>query len=175
MTPTGLQAVILRNYQEDYMRHLQENRFSLFLSCRQSGKTFLQNTKVKFLFNSKFIRHYKGGNEKITYIFKNFKYVKSGSDYLFELPFYEFQNLFDDTAFWKLKYYLYKKRNYKAVAVIDWIEYNFVFHKKLLDNYKTTKEIDISEYEIKVLTDVGYQPISYIYNTKPFKIYKVTL
>lgn len=177
MTPTGLQPVILRDYQEDYMRHLQKNRFSLFLSCRQSGKTFLQNTKVKFLFTNSFINNYgiQFGKQKFTYLFKNFKYVKSGSDYLFELPFYEFQNLFDDTVYWKLKYNLYKKKKYHAVEVVDWLEYNFVFHKKLLDNYKTTKEIDISNYGIKVLTDVGYQPISYIYNTKPFNIYKVIL
>lgn len=177
MTPTGLKPVILRNYQEDYIRHLQENRFSLFLSCRQSGKTFLQNTKVKFLFTNSFINNYgiQFGKQKFTYLFKNFKYVKSGSDYLFELPFYEFQNLFDDTVYWKLKYNLYKKKKYHAVEVVDWLEYNFVFHKKLLDNYKTTKEIDISNYGIKVLTDVGYQPVSYIYNTKPFKIYKVIL
>lgn len=177
MTPTGLQPVILRDYQEDYMRHLQKNRFSLFLSCRQSGKTFLQNTKVKFLFTNSFISNYgiQFGKQKFTYLFKNFRYVKSGSDYLFELPFYEFQNLFDDTIYWKLKYNLYKKKKYHAVEVVDWLEYNFVFHKKLLDNYKTTKEIDISNYGIKVLTDVGYQPISYIYNTKPFTIYKVVL
>lgn len=177
MTPTGLQPVILRDYQEDYMRHLQKNRFSLFLSCRQSGKTFLQNTKVKFLFTNSFINNYgiQFGKQKFTYLFKNFKYVKSGSDYLFELPFYEFQNLFDDTVYWKLKYNLYKKKKYHAVEVVDWLEYNFVFHRKLLDNYKTTKEIDISNYGIKVLTDVGYQPISYIYNTKPFTIYKVIL
>lgn len=177
MTPTGLQPVILRDYQEDYMRHLQKNRFSLFLSCRQSGKTFLQNTKVKFLFTNSFINNYgiQFGKQKFTYIFKNFKYVKSGSDYLFELPFYEFQNLFDDTVYWKLKYNLYKKKKYHAVEVVDWLEYNFVFHKKLIDNYKTTKEIDISNYRIKVLTDVGYQSISYIYNTKPFAIYKVIL
>lgn len=177
MTPTGLQPVILRDYQEDYMRHLQKNRFSLFLSCRQSGKTFLQNTKVKFLFTNSFISNYgiQFGKQKFTYLFKNFRYVKSGSDYLFELPFYEFQNLFDDTVYWKLKYNLYKKKKYHAVEVVDWLEYNFVFHRKLLDNYKTTKEIDISNYGIKVLTDVGYQPISYIYNTKPFTIYKVIL
>lgn len=177
MTPTGLQPVILRDYQEDYMSHLQKNRFSLFLSCRQSGKTFLQNTKVKFLFTNSFINNYsiQFGKQKFTYLFKNFKYVKSGSDYLFELPFYEFQNLFDDTVYWKLKYNLYKKKKYHTVEIVDWLEYNFVFHKKLLDNYKTTKEIDISNYGIKVLTDVGYQPISYIYNTKPFKIYKVIL
>jgi hypothetical protein len=39
MTPEGLQAVTLRDYQIDYLRHLQHNRFSIFLSCRQSGKS----------------------------------------------------------------------------------------------------------------------------------------
>ena len=39
MTPEGLQPVTLRDYQEDYLRHLQNNRFSIFLSCRQSGKS----------------------------------------------------------------------------------------------------------------------------------------
>ena len=39
MTPEGLRACKLRDYQEDYIRHLQHNRFSIFLSCRQSGKS----------------------------------------------------------------------------------------------------------------------------------------
>lgn len=39
MTPEGLQAVKLRDYQVDYLHHLQNNRFSIFLSCRQSGKS----------------------------------------------------------------------------------------------------------------------------------------
>ena len=39
MTPEGLQACKLRDYQIDYIRHLQHNRFSIFLSCRQSGKS----------------------------------------------------------------------------------------------------------------------------------------
>jgi hypothetical protein len=39
MTPEGLQACKLRDYQIDYIRHLQNNRFSIFLSCRQSGKS----------------------------------------------------------------------------------------------------------------------------------------
>lgn len=64
---------------------------------------------------------------------------------------------------------------YRLISLLDFIDYNFVKKRSLLDNYKTTKEIDISDYGIKVLTDVGYQPISYIYNTKPFKIYKVIL
>ena len=39
MTPEGLQRVTLRDYQIEYLRHLQHNRFSIFLSCRQSGKS----------------------------------------------------------------------------------------------------------------------------------------
>ena len=39
MTPEGLKPCILRDYQIDYIRHLQHNRFSIFLSCRQSGKS----------------------------------------------------------------------------------------------------------------------------------------
>lgn len=39
MTPEGLQACKLRDYQVDYLHHLQNNRFSIFLSCRQSGKS----------------------------------------------------------------------------------------------------------------------------------------
>jgi hypothetical protein len=39
MTPKGLQACKLRDYQKEYIKHLQNNRFSILLSCRQSGKS----------------------------------------------------------------------------------------------------------------------------------------
>lgn len=39
MTPTGIQHITLRDYQEEYLRHLEKNRLSIFLSCRQSAKT----------------------------------------------------------------------------------------------------------------------------------------
>ena len=39
MTPQGVKNVTMRDYQEDYLRHLANNRLSIFLSCRQSGKT----------------------------------------------------------------------------------------------------------------------------------------
>ncbi len=39
MTPEGVKKVEMRDYQEDYLRHLEKNRLSIFLSCRQSGKT----------------------------------------------------------------------------------------------------------------------------------------
>ena len=35
----GLMQCKLRDYQIAYLRHLQKNNFSIFLSCRQSGKS----------------------------------------------------------------------------------------------------------------------------------------
>lgn len=39
MTPEGIKRVILRDYQEEYLKHLETTRLSIFLSARQSGKT----------------------------------------------------------------------------------------------------------------------------------------
>lgn len=39
MTPQGIKNVEMRDYQEEYLKHLVNNRLSIFLSCRQSGKT----------------------------------------------------------------------------------------------------------------------------------------
>lgn len=38
-TPKGVVPCVMRDYQIDYLRHLQNNNFSIFLSCRQSGKS----------------------------------------------------------------------------------------------------------------------------------------
>lgn len=53
MTPEGLQPIILRDYQEEYLRHLQNNRFSIFLACRQAGKSVVTAIYClwKILFN----------------------------------------------------------------------------------------------------------------------------
>ena len=39
MTPEGIQNISLRPYQEKYLKHLVNNRLSIYLSCRQSAKT----------------------------------------------------------------------------------------------------------------------------------------
>lgn len=93
MTPKGLQACKLRDYQKEYIKHLQNNRFSILLSCRQSGKTlsFLSNIYVK-IDNMK---------EKL-----NYYHIK---DNIYNLPIYELYNLYcNKTLIWKLKYQLYK-------------------------------------------------------------------
>lgn len=39
MTPQGIQHVTLRDYQENYLKHLMTHRLSIYLACRQCGKT----------------------------------------------------------------------------------------------------------------------------------------
>lgn len=39
MTPEGIQHVTLRDYQEEYLKHLMDHRLSIYLACRQCGKT----------------------------------------------------------------------------------------------------------------------------------------
>ena len=39
MTPEGLKACKLRDYQEEYLRNLKDHNFTILLSCRQAGKS----------------------------------------------------------------------------------------------------------------------------------------
>lgn len=110
MTPTGLRPVELRNYQIDYINHLKENRFSIFLSCRQSGKTltFFNNIKIKI--SNSFINNYLVTKKKyFDAILKKYYFYINNNDYFITLPLFELQNLFDNSFIWKLKYPIYKK------------------------------------------------------------------
>jgi len=98
--PEGLKPCILRDYQEEYLRHLQNNRFSIFLACRQAGKCFsmLSTIKIKPKNNSQFV----------DILRKNIYFYIKEED-LYEIPFYEVYNLFcKQTLLWKCKYRLYK-------------------------------------------------------------------
>lgn len=39
MTPEGIKNITLRDYQRRYLKHLEKNRLSIYLACRQCGKT----------------------------------------------------------------------------------------------------------------------------------------
>ena len=89
----GLMQCKLRDYQIDYLRHLQKNNFSIFLSCRQSGKSFSLLSKIFIKFDNRL--------EKI-----NHYYIK---DNIYNIPFFELYNLYcKQTLIWKCKYQLYK-------------------------------------------------------------------
>lgn len=110
MTPTGLRNVELRDYQVDYIKHLQNNRFSIFLSCRQSGKCLLTLNNISIKVHKEFITNYLDKKRKNTFdnILKRYYFYINNNEYFITLPLFELQNLFDDSFIWKLKYPLYK-------------------------------------------------------------------
>lgn len=101
MTPEGLQAIHLRDYQFEYLKHLQDNRFSIFLACRQAGKSLnlLSNIIIK-------LKNINNIDDKLRK--KYYFYINDNIIYI-EVPMFEIINLYHkQTLLWKLKYYLYK-------------------------------------------------------------------
>ena len=98
MTPEGLQPCVLRDYQEDYLNHVKNNRFSIFLSCRQSGKCFCPVDKVTIKLKNNFQI-----DDKLKKL--NYFYIK---DNIYQLPIFELINLFENSFIWKIKYHIYK-------------------------------------------------------------------
>lgn len=105
MTPTGLQAAVLRDYQIEYIRHCQKNRFSILRSCRQAGKTLTFINNINICINSSLLNTYK---YKFDYILKKYYFYIDKDQYFIELPLFELQNIYDDSLLWKLKYCIYK-------------------------------------------------------------------
>lgn len=95
----GLSPVKLRDYQIDYLRGLQNNPFSIMLSCRQSGKCFSMLSSISI-----FIKNNSQIDDKLRKI--NYYYIK---DNIYNLPIFELYNLYcKQTIIWKCKYHLYK-------------------------------------------------------------------
>lgn len=103
MTPEGIKNVTLRDYQEDYLKHLEDNRLSIFLSCRQSGKcnSLITNVLIKFNDNFNF------PCQELKKYWRKHYYISKEDSY--EAPLFEIYNLVAErTWIWRLKYYLYK-------------------------------------------------------------------
>lgn len=103
MTPRGIRNITLRDYQEEYLKHLEKNRLSIFLSCRQSGKCLFYLSKVICKFNENF---WERAGEKAKTKFK--KYLVSEESQEYNIPLFEIYNIFDKTFKWKISYMLYK-------------------------------------------------------------------
>ena len=109
-TPTGMKACVLRDYQERYIMHLVNHRFSLLRAARQCGKCLIFNTLGSFILTKGLSKKL---DKKITKLQSKYTYINIDTNqYIFaNLPFYELQNLFDDSFIWKIKYRLYKLIN----------------------------------------------------------------
>ena len=85
MTPDGIQSITLRDYQENYLRHLQRNRLSIMLSARQSGKT---TTSAIFMLWYIIFNADKNamvlGNKRDTAV----EILKKTKDIFYELPYF---------------------------------------------------------------------------------------
>lgn len=103
MTPEGLQPVTLRDYQEDYLRHLQNNRFSIFLSCRQSGKTLLIDSQIVIKLINENI-----SDQFVRLLEKYYYYIDNDGNYILTIPLFELYNIYSKGIVNKCRYYLYK-------------------------------------------------------------------
>ena len=95
MTPEGVKNIKLRDYQSKYLKHVQKNRLSIYLSCRQAGKCLIMSTMWKG----------KITDERLIKRLKNYYNIE---DDTYTVPLYELYNLYDNSLLWKIKYYLYK-------------------------------------------------------------------
>ena len=118
MTPKGLKPCVLRDYQVEYLKHLKEHRFSTFLSCRQSGKSFLSIDKITILIPFNIYELYKKvnyNNEKQTIRFykklinmiEKYEYNIYENSIIITIPAYELFNCFNNSIIWKIRYMIY--------------------------------------------------------------------
>ena len=106
MTPEGIKHVKLRDYQKNYLRHLEKHRLSIYLACRQCGKCLSLLSTIKLKMNLDAFIHI---DDKLKRRLLSC-YYNIENDY-FDIPLYEVLNLFDTSITWKLKYPLYKLLN----------------------------------------------------------------
>lgn len=103
MTPEGLQPVKMRDYQEEYLGHLRDNRFNIMLACRQAGKCQLIDSQLVICFSST------ETIKNIDYLLGKYYYYIDNNNYIIHLPMFELYNLYcKQEISWKIKYYLYK-------------------------------------------------------------------
>lgn len=103
LTPEGIQNITLRDYQKRYLKHLQENRLSIYLACRQCGKCLDLTTLVHCKLTSEFLE---GIDDRARKRLVKLYYLEESDT--FRIPLFEIYNLYDNRPIWKIKYRLYK-------------------------------------------------------------------
>lgn len=169
MTPEGVKNIQLRDYQEKYLTHVQKNRLSIYLSCRQAGKcvNFLTKIKLKLVENSQ------NNNFTDDGLINRLKHYYNIKDDTYEVPLYELYNLYDNSALWKTKYMCYQRLNEAGKDTSNTEQIIAVFDKLEPDNQKLIHSFDVSGIEIE--TDTGYKPVSQIHMTKAFDVWTLKL
>lgn len=101
MTPEGLRKIKLRDYQIKYLKHLENNRFSIYLACRQCGKCNLLiiNVLVKLPKNLTIFNK----------LINKYDYIDLNDYIVIYIPLFELFNIYmKQTMVWKIRYNIYK-------------------------------------------------------------------
>lgn len=143
LTPTGVHLVDLRDYQIKYLKHLQEHRLSIYLSCRQSSKCVSFDTLVDVLID---------GQERT-------------------IPIFELYNIFnkskttsDDQEYALYKYYI-KTHDEKVFGQLASVDRQCDQEDKFVNSCLVDG--------VKIKTSEGWSPAAYVHKTKPYNIYYI--
>ena len=148
MTPTGLKLVTLRDYQVDYLHHLQKNRFTIWLACRQAGKCLAFNQSGQF-----------GSTKDLT-----------KPTYFYDI----FNKYYKKSYLWKIEYFLYKLGT--KFKCLEFLSLFFISLLDVTFNNGNDKMIDeICVDDLYVNTDSGIHKVNKVFRTKPFEQYKIKL
>lgn len=154
MTPEGIKHVTLRDYQHKYLDHLDNNQLSVYLACRQCGKCLTFNELVKIKSSIDFDKKWRVGEN------------------IYELPIYELYNYFDDSDEWGIHYNIYKQ--YEMGIISEEELYLKLENNLYIRGFEKLIRSHLMD-DVKIWTDEGWIPASYIHMTKPFKLYEVVL
>lgn len=159
MTPLGVKNIVLRDYQKRYLKHVQDNRLSIYLACRQCGKCLGMTTEIEVKLSNEYLKT------------KFERYITNNNTY--NIPIFEIYNLFDSRIIWRLKYKLYKILY--ELKKKDYIIENII---AILDKFEREDEKLIHSFEvdgIEINTDTGFKPLSDIHLTRRFQKWQLVL
>ncbi len=111
MTPEGLRKIKLREYQEKYLKHLQANRFSVYIACRQAGKSLTFFNKITIILNINILKYLLKNKFKSYLAYLQEKYIYfyiNDNELVVYLPLFELYYIIDSSFIGKIRYHLYK-------------------------------------------------------------------
>lgn len=147
LTPEGIKNIKLRDYQKEYLRHLENCQLSVFLAARQVGKCNSFSTNV--LVNVSKI------SCKIGKRLKKYQTLEGN----FMLPFFELYGLiFGQTQRYHIYRNLYETYDNKLWKILDQLDSKYDDCEKIIESAEVKG--------IEVWTETGWKPITHLHRTK---------
>lgn len=168
MTDSGIQNIKLREYQRRMLKHMQDNRYTVVLACRQIGKCLIFgeiNTPTrKYTINELYdsvVRDRTFLHKVKMLLYKLIERIENGKG-LIHTIFKKTKNITLNIL-------------YMLIELIESYEYRHLSLDEDDINKKIIDTIDISDKGITVQTEDGYKPITHIHKTQPYHVYRLVL